>query len=756
MLRRKMIRTLFMYKTQFVSMIIMIAIGTGVFVGFNGEWESLKQNSEKYFDETNFADYQVYSDEGFSEDDIEAIKETNDIDEAVRRLEISTTIKDSKKTISLNVMDDYLVNTFYVTDGKDYDENIEGVWLSDKFAEENNYKLGDEITVVYGNYEVTGKIVGLIKYPDYMYCVADDSQLMPDYENHGYLFITPDMLKEALGMEFYTQVLIKSDSDKEIIEENIEESLGRTLLVLSRDENASYVMMQSEIEEGVTMGTILPPIFLLIAVLTMITTMHRITSNEKTQIGTLKALGFKDGKITRHYTVYGLFIGIIGTAAGFLIGYGIARMIIDPEKMEGTAFDMPEWKIYMPAFVLPVLVIMLVLLTFISYLSVRRMLKGSAAQALQPYVPKTMKPSVFEKGKIWNKFSFSTKWNIRDLLRHKSRSAMTLIGVLGCVIILLAAMGMKDTMAEYSDMLYNGVYSYEYDVSVDTDANSEDVEAFAESCDGDTKSSREMKLEGSPVTIEIYNITHDYIKVLDSDNNYITLENDGVYVCNIIAEENNIKVGDVINLSEYGSSESYDVEVVGIIRSLMTESIMMTEEYAGKMAIPCDITNVYTMEDVQGTNDVISTIQTRKQVVESFDTFMEIMDVMVAMFIIAGVLLSGIVLYNLGVMSYVERYRELATLKVIGFRDRRISRLLISQNIWLTVAGIIIGLPVGYVILAYIIKELGSEYDLSLVLNLTSYLVCILLTLGVSLAVGFMLSFRNKKIDMVASLKGAE
>ena len=135
---------------------------------------------------------------------------------------------------------------------------------------------------------------------------------------------------------------------------------------------------------------------------------------------------------------------------------------------------------------------------------------------------------------------------------------------------------------------------------------------------------------------------------------------------------------------------------------------------------------------------------------------MEIMDLMVLIFVVAAIVLGTVVLYNLGIMSYVERNRELATLKVLGFRDKHIAKLLISQNIWLTVIGVLIGLPAGVGVLYVLITSLVSEYELKLTLGVLTYTVSILLTFGVSLAVGWMVAGKNKKIDMVKALKGAE
>ena len=124
--------------------------------------------------------------------------------------------------------------------------------------------------------------------------------------------------------------------------------------------------------------------------------------------------------------------------------------------------------------------------------------------------------------------------------------------------------------------------------------------------------------------------------------------------------------------------------------------------------------------------------------------------------LVVAVILGVVVLYNLGIMSYVERSRELATLKVLGFRNRTIGKLLISQNIWLTVIGVLIGLPAGVGVLQWLLTALAGEYEMKLMLGALTYSVSILLTFGVSLLVGLMVAGKNKKIDMVEALKGTE
>ena len=165
---------------------------------------------------------------------------------------------------------------------------------------------------------------------------------------------------------------------------------------------------------------------------------------------------------------------------------------------------------------------------------------------------------------------------------------------------------------------------------------------------------------------------------------------------------------------------------------------------------------VFTDEADIPENSRILNKQSKRSIMDSFDTFMDLMNKMIWLLVLAAVILGIVVLYNLGVMSYTERYREMATLKVVGFKDSKIGRLLISQNLWLTVIGIAIGIPAGAGVLQYLLTALASEYELKLVLGPATWLVSVLLTFGVSLAVGLMISRKNRTIDMVAALKTEE
>ncbi|MBO4769291.1 MAG: FtsX-like permease family protein [Clostridia bacterium] len=795
MLLCKLLRTAWSYKAQFLSMIIMMTLGIGIFLGFNMEWKTIEYDVGKFFEETKYADYRLYSESGFTKDDLDKIASIEGVDAATRYLSVNLEIKgDSKKSLALDVSENYTVSTFTLMDGAKYDENGDGIWLSDKFARLNKIKIGDTITLEFQGLDVESKVVGLIKAGEHMICLADSNQVMPDFNTFGYAYVSPaklgaiirekalntltdklqkagvpadkikeqaeamltgEMLSEATDHAF-PQINLLSKLEKTELEDAVKDKLGKTLMVVSKDDHAVYKEAMGEATEGKAMGSILPVLFLAIAILTMVTTMHRIATQEKTQIGVLKALGFKNRAILLHYSFYGLFIGVVGSALGGVLGYYVCKLVMSENGMMGTYFDMPDWTAAAPTFCWSIIAGTVLLLALISFLSVRAQLRGTAADALRPYTPKKMKKSILERLPFFSKMSFATKWNLRDLMRHKSRFAMTLVGIIGCMILLVGGLGMRDTMAGFLDLLDSGVSHYATKVNIVENTEREKVDRLIADLDADWESYSGISIDGYTATLDIVHNENGRFSVIDEDNKKIDLRDDGVYLCLRLADR--AKIGETIEFSPYGSEETYRVKVVGYNRSIMTESVTMTDKYADELGIEYSVSAVYTDKDSSEipSSGLISGKQDKRQLMDSFASFVDIMDSMVLILVVAAVILGTVVLYNLGVMSYVERSRELATLKVLGFRSKKIGQLLISQNVWLTVIGVILGLPAGLGTLYWMLTALAGEYEMKLMLGPLTYSVSILLTFGVSLFVGWMVARRNKKIDMVEALKNAE
>lgn len=796
MLFKKLLRTMGQYKAQFISMIIMIALGFGVFVGANMEWVSIEKNTNRLFEETGLADYKIYSSSAktggvtatFSENDLQKIKELDGVKDAARFFSVNADVtlvngekiktekdgtgKDKIPRAAITVTESENVSFFNLTSGEAYDgASTDKIWVSDKFAEEKEIKVGDTLTfgAVQGVSEpLEFKVAGLIKSGEYMVCVQDSTQLMPDYKMFGYAYITPAAYKkicESAGLPspLYAQINVRvnnfDDFTKQKFSDAVNAALGKTMFILSKEESSSYALAHGEVEEGQTMGAVLPVLFLAIAVLTMITTMHRIAAKEKTQIGTLKALGYKDKRILIHYSSYAFSIGIVGAALGIALGYGIAYIIMNPSGMMGTYMDLPYWKVHMPFFCVVVMIAVLFALTLIGFLSVKSMLRGTAADALRPYAPKKMKNLAIEKTKAWKKFSFGTRWNLRDVMRHKSRTLMSLIGIIGCTVLMAGALGMNDTMNAFLTDYYDKAMNYSSRIYVSS-ASEETVAEIAEKYAADASASVSVEIGDKGVSLDIYDIKRDKVRFLDKKGALVPLRNDGAYLCRRIADEYKLKAGDTFTVSPYGTDKEYTLKVNGVIYS-SSESVAITNAYAeacGVAGYKTDSLYTSAVKNVLLDDELTKNfeIQDKQSIVESFETFTSLLNLSVTVLIAAAIVLGVVVLYNLGVMSYTERYREMATLKVVGFKDKKIAGLLIGQNMWVTVIGVILGLPLAAGTLGYLVKELASEYEMRVVMGRKTFLISTLLTFCVSLVVSLFVAKKNKKIDMVEALKGAE
>lgn len=759
MLAKKMLRTAWSYKAQFISMILMVMLGVGMFVGFNMEWTSIEENMFSFFDDSHFADFLLVNEGGYTGEDLGKIAAIDGVTAAGRYLSVNVDVKDAGgDSVALSVTTNPACSLFVTMQGDAYDKtSTDGIWLSDQYAAANGISLGDTVTFVYRNIEITGRVRGLIKAAGQMICVRDETQLMPDFSTHGFAYISPVLYENALGFGYYPQIHVVSDLGTDDFSEKVNTALGKTTVILTKEDTLSYSQAEGEVSEGKAMGSILPALFLLIGLLTMITTMHRLTAKEKTQIGTLKALGFHDSRIALHYTSFAFFIAAVGTALGVGMGYGVAWLIMNPDGAMGTYLDLPEWKLVFPWFCGVAVVLIIAALTLIGYLSVRTMLAGTAADSLRPYTPKKMRPMLIERTKLFHRLPFGTRWNMRDIVRHKARTAMSMIGIVGCTVLVLAAFGMKDTMNGFLGMYYDNGLNYSSRIFLTETATDTQRREVIDRYDGDFGGSVSVQVKGKTVSLDIYGISHDKIRIMDENAERLEIRDDGAYLCMRLADTFGLSVGDTFSVSPFGTDDTYSMRVAGIFRSV-SENIVVSDAYAVSHGIPYTVDSVYTdtvKEDILP-QDAIRSVQSKQMIMDSFEVFLSLMNTMVYLLVFGALLLGVIVLYNLGTMSYTERYREMATLKVVGFRDRKIGRLLAGQNLALSVIGILIGIPIGVFTLSCLLKTLASEYEMKMIIGVPSYLLTVLLTVGMSLLVSVLIARKNRKIDMVEALKGQE
>lgn len=549
----------------------------------------------------------------------------------------------------------------------------------------------------------------------------------------------------------------KTFETKNKIKDSNEDIITATL----RDDNLSYDGYKREAEEGETYSGVFSGLFVFIAILSVVTTMNRFVKKERTQIGTLKALGIKRSKITRMYVNYGFFISVIASVLGIVLGnLLIGNFFLE---MEMEYYEIPYYNIVTIPLVYYVAIAIIIVITLVTYLSCRKILKEPAAEALRIERPKVkVKENSFTTKKAFNKLSLSSKWSLRDIVRSKGRTLMAIVGIAGCTMLVVTAFGMLDSMKSYVSWEFDTINNFEYKLSLSTDYTDKQFndiiskygDATSQTTGIEFKNNNEIIIK--PLTI---NDTNGLLQVTDHNRHSFTMNDDGLYITEKMSQVNNLKIGDIVEWHIIGSSNWYKTKIVGLNRDPQAQQFNCTKKFFDTLDEKYKADSVYTNEDLSGIKEIsgVNTIQTVKNLEDGMNSMLNMMYSLIALLIVVSVILAIVIIYNLGIMSFSEKEYQFATLKVLGYKYKQIKKIFIKQNIWIGIFAIIIALPLGNYMTDYIFKNaIGDTYDFSAMIKPITFIVSSIGTFIVVYIVNQFLAKKIKKIDMVSSLKGNE
>lgn len=761
-LSKRRLRDIKQNKMQFFNIFIMVFLGVFVFAGIHAYMDGMEESADKYYKDNNFQDIWL-SGENFSNDDLEKVKNMENVKDAERILTIKTELENKNDvTLDTNFIESNNISKMYVVDGEEFSKDKKGVWFDSYLAKNLDLKVGDEITFTYQNMKMTEKILGLVNTPDHVYFVKDDTEIFPTHKNYGYMYLSINELPQGM-LQIFNQIIVdvnKTDKMQET-KANLENNIKSAIAVTDRESSVSYKGYNSEIEEGTTYSGVFTFLFLFIAVLSVTTTMNRFVKKQRTQIGTLKALGFKNRKIINHYVGYGFIISLVASVVGLLAGkYGLGTFFLN---MEMSYFEVPVYNTVLIPVVYILAITVVALITLVTYLSCRNILKESAVEALRIEIPK-VKSTKFDlttKG-IFKKASISTRWNLRDVGRNKGRSLMAIVGIIGCTMLMLCAFGMMDTMKSYLSWEFDKISNFEYKLSLSNNYTDDQFTNITEKYGNETSESFGIEIknvdkkETNTLTV---NDAPNKLKYTNHNKEYMDLKDDGIYITEKLSEKYGLKVGDEITWHIFGDDNWYTCKIAGLNRDPQNQQLNMTRKYYESLGLTYKADTVYTDENLINTKtiDGVDTIQSIATLKQGMESMLETTETMVVLLIVVSAILGFVIIYNLGILSFTEKQYQFATLKVLGFKDKQIKNIFVKQNLWLTVAGIVIGLPLGFWMLDYIFKSaLGENYDFNAYIKPVSYLYAVVGSLVVSIIVNKVLSRKVKRIDMVTGLKGNE
>ena len=790
MLKKKMFRDIKQNLSQFITIFLMVLIGVMVYVGIEAYMDGMTSAADNFYKNNNIQDLNVMG--NLSDKDLDKIKSLDNVKNAEKKLVVNAIDKDDKdKTYLLSFIDSNNISKFHIMDGEKFDVNKKGAWVDNFYAEKNNLKVGDTIKIKYDTFSLEEKILGLINVPDHIYDVKNESEFVPNRENFGFVYLSVNEIPESYIKDLvmkemkitdekifdkyvtnfnykeyipYNYIMVDVNKKKNVtsVKEDIEDKVSNAKAIVKIEDTLSYQRYQGEIDEGVSYVGIFSGLFLFIAMLSVITTMTRVIKKQKLQIGTMKALGIKNFKIVMHYVGYGFFVSLAAAIVGIILGkYFIGTFFLN---MEMDYFEVPNGvPVVKPlSYLVALLVVMVV--SFITYLTCRKELFKKPAEALRNEVPnvKVSSLNLSTKG-IFKKLNFSSKWNYRDILRNKFRTVTAVVGIVGCCMLIVCAFGMLNSMNHFIKLQFEDLYNFNYKLSLKENIKDDELKVLTDKYGNNTSETLtiETKIdkEREANTIFVTN-AGNLVRFQNKNGEFIKVnKNNGVYVTRKLADQKNLKVGDTIKWHIYGVNKYYESKIVGLTKDPQVQNLTMTKEYLESLDIDYKPDSLYTNTDLKGIKDIknVSLVQDINELKNSLESMLSMMKSMIMLIIVFAIGLGAIIIYNMGILSYSEKQYQFATLKVLGFSDKKIRKIFVQQNNWITVLSIIIGLPTGYYMTSWIFKSvIADNYDFSAYINLSTYLIAIIGTILVSIIVSRMLSKKVNKIDMVSSLKANE
>ena len=750
-LSKKMLRDININKTQFISIFLMAFLGVFAFCGVCSEYYGLEQTSNDFYTDTNLADGWIYN----TTITDEALNEINNFSTNSERQLIVKSVANfsNDPDITLHFLEDNEISKFYTTEGKDFNiSDDSGIWLDKRFADAQNLTVGDNISFTFNGLEIEKEIKGIGYSPEYVY-EASPTSIIPDFKDMGFAYLSYKAFPSDIQ---YNTLLVKYNQTPDDFKDSLDASVGYLSFTKQKD-HVSVNQFENEMAQHKMIGDVFPIVFILVTFLTLLTTMTRIIAHQRTQIGVLKAVGYKNRTIILHYMSYGFWLVLAGAILGLVLGPAIIPGLFYPSMT--SRYSLPVWNPGFDMSFVCVGFIMVLSSLLVSYLAARNISKENPANTMRPKAPSISKSRFLENSKIWKKLNFNIRWNYRDAKRNKFRALMAIIGVMGCVALLISAFGMNDSMENIKHWEYDDISHFESKLIIESGASLSDIDDVLEKVNGSTimEQAIEIRSHGNEKTASLLVLNDtNLISQTDKNGNPINLSSTDISLSAKTAESLNVAVGDTIEWHIIGSDDWVTCKITNIHGEPLSQGIIVSKEKFDDLGLNYTPTSIITDEHVDGDYDSIKSISTLNEMKNNWDEMSGSVMMMVSILIFFAILLAIVVLYNLGILSFTEIEREIATLKVLGFKTSDLRKLLLTQNLVFTFIGFILGIPLGFYLMTLMMDATGDSLYYIPSLTWGNVLVSGIITFMVSIGVNLLFSSKIKNLNMVEALKDVE
>lgn len=763
-LRCKLFRDMWQNRMQFVAMILLCALGTFAFSGLDASWRMIDLSAGTYFAKQELADIWVT----LPAADREALSRIRGIPgvqiaQARATAELEAELP-SEATLVVEAYDGEIrMNLPLLEAGEMLAANdLRGCLLDREFARANGLNVGDSLKLKLGGESYGFIIRGTCLEPEF---VALSKHSMPDPYTYGFVLLNSRGLS-ALPLNNLV-IRLEDGADGAKVERAIT-ALYPEALILNRNVHSASSGIERDVEMFRNLSYLFPLLAFGVAAMIVLTTITRMLENQRTQMGTLKALGFGDAQMLFHYISYAFYPSLAGSLLGLAVGRRTLPYIL--WALEDAQFNLPY---RLQASISPaqwaVCVLGVVLACLICMHTYRKSAREEIAQLLRPKPPKAGRKLLLERiSPVWRRLGFNEKMVVRNLFRNKLRMMMSLIGVLCCTMLIITAMGLQDSVTYFVNKYYQG--TLQYSVRANLTGAVDEVEAYrrrieCERLEGvmDISLTARTRDHGRATTLTVLEDGQQLL-CLGENETWVPIPERGVMLTQKLSEVMNAGTGDSIALWFPGDDEPVWEVVSAIAPVTMGQSVMMgrTEWERCRQggfvptALLVDGPTDGGMRALSDLDELDELLYPDKEAAD----MLKILDSLSQIFLILSVVALGlafVVLYNMGILNYMERYREYATLKVLGYHQREIRRLMSSENSLLTLIGIALGIGPGRWLTGAVMRscETDSMIFVSTV-NWDSLVIACVVTYVFSWAITRFLTRKVRSVDMVEALKSVE
>jgi len=789
-LTKKLFRTIKSTRGQFIALVLIVTLGVSVYISMATSFYNLTRSQQVFYEQKDFADYFFHVVKA-PEAVVSQIQAVPGITQVTGRIQKDISILKPDNQRAIGRLTSYpfplerQLNQLELLTGRVFEANSPSgsieVIVDPQYAQANKLSIGDNIEVLVEGKKRLFQIVGTATSPEFIYPMKDGASMFPEPATFGILMVPHKQAQQILNLQGQiNQIVVKiaPGSDEQKIAEQIERILEPYGNIASypRKDQLSNAVMQGEIDGLEISSKYLPAMFFAIAAGIQFILLNRLIKAQRLQIGVLKALGYSSLQVILHFTGYAISVAIVGVILGTLFGVGMASGI---SQMYAQFFNLPQTigGVNVMA-VFNSMLISIIVAALSGLTASATIVKINPAESMRPEAPKIGGKTLIETWSVlWNRLTTDWKMSMRSVSRNKVRFAVTALGIMSSVILLVLAFFTTDTVDYMMNREFKQVNRYDYIVYFSKPISMTAISYWNQWDDVE----RIEPILNVPVKIyykeqseddSIIGIKEDaqLRQIFNNQGERMSIPDDGIILSQNTADKLGINVGDRIKIETklgIGPSRINYLRVMGKHHQMFGSGSYVSLATANRLLEEKDVISSVMLKTSTGNNvgmenrlndmTEVSTILSLQKEIDNIYKLMDSMLFFVGIMLIFAVGLGLAIVYNSSIMVFNERKRELASLRVIGYTQQEVRSLLYKETWVQAGAGIALGLPAGRKLGELYMNAMNTDlFSFPVIIYPQTYLISALIALTFVIAGQFFASRRIKKLDLIEVLKNRE